>query len=99
MEFSVIIVAYSCPKLHTYVKSQENKLKNKKSQEYKNNGRQFGREKCSWTRNCTASSKNFAETIKIKRSLLINDFLEFLSKLIVSQKKRKCFLILSLPVN
>jgi len=31
--------------------------------------RQFGREKCSWTRKGTASSKNFAKTLKIKSSL------------------------------
>jgi len=31
--------------------------------------RQFGREKCSGTRKGTASSKHFAKTLKIKRSL------------------------------
>jgi len=29
----------------------------------------FGREKCFWTRKGTASSKHFAKTLKIKRSL------------------------------
>jgi len=31
--------------------------------------KQFGREKCSGTRKGTASSKHFAKTLKIKRSL------------------------------